>query len=130
MRHIDIKERRYTRDHEWIDFYESYAITGISPFKLKGIRHLDKVIPLHPGGSFVREGQILAILINRDYQITIHMPVDGYVLKINEGLTGPEILASPDKDGWIAILTPLDREHRSRLMPKDDYERKYKVDSL
>jgi glycine cleavage system H protein len=34
----------FTRDHEWIDFQGSIAYTGVCPFKLKGIKNIDKIV--------------------------------------------------------------------------------------
>ncbi|MCH5719518.1 hypothetical protein [Niabella hibiscisoli] len=95
--------------------------------KLTGIRHIDKIIPLHATGGFVREGQILATLFSKEYHIIMHMPVDGYVLKINDSLTGAEVLANTEKEVWIAIITPWDPDHRNQLMQQEDYYRNSEV---
>jgi glycine cleavage system H lipoate-binding protein len=122
----DIKERRYTRDHEWVDFYMSYAITGVSSFKLTGIREIDKIIFIPQVSGFIREGTILAAIFCGDYQIMAHMPIDGYIIKVNDQLNGKDLLGDPEGEGWIAIITPWDEEHKTRLLTESYYTPKYK----
>ncbi|MCF3108339.1 hypothetical protein LL912_06075 [Niabella sp. CC-SYL272] len=125
-----VKERRYTRDHEWVDFYETHLTTGVSWFKLIGIRKIDKISFVKPFTGFRREGEPLAVIICNDYQITAHMPVDGYIVKVNETLDGAQLLNTPESEGWIAVITPWEKEHNTRLLPESAYSQKYKRRSV
>lgn len=127
MEKISVKERRYTRDHEWIDFYEQEAVTGISWFKLIGFKQIQKIVFVQPLTGFRREGETLAVIIGSDYQIAAHMPIDGHITALNEALLsdGRLLLDDPEGAGWIATITPWEISHNQRLMSQDAYNHRY-----
>ncbi|MBZ4192491.1 hypothetical protein [Niabella beijingensis] len=128
MKQFIVRERRYTRDHEWVDFYGDHAMTGISWFKLIGFRQIQKVLFVQPVTGFRREGDVLAVIVGNDYQITAHMPVDGNVIRINETLLSEPVLLldDPGGEGWIAEIAPWEINHNTRLLCEEEYDQKYK----
>jgi|SRR5579859_1511738 len=90
----------YTRDHEWINFRDSVAYTGVCAFKLTGIRQI-RQIEFANCENFKKAGEILAVIFSGDYQIPVHMPVDGEVICYNEALLGGNqeiLLEQPERD--------------------------------
>lgn len=122
------RERRYTRDHEWVDFYETRTVTGISWFKLIGFRQIHRITFVQPCTGFRREGELLAVIIGGDYQIAAHMPLDGHIVKMNEELLRDAglLISHPEDEGWIAEITPWEPEHHTRLVAEAAYNQKYK----
>jgi glycine cleavage system H lipoate-binding protein len=102
------KDLYYTNDHEWIEFRDSLAYTGICSFKLTGFKQIDEIIFIEPAG-FKPQGAIIAIIKYGDYQIEAHMPVEGVVVEVNTELISgnhESLLLQPENSGWIAQIMP------------------------
>jgi len=79
------KDLYYTNDYEWIDFQGAVAYIGICPFKLAGIKEIEKVEFSEEDNS-KKCGEVIASILYDDYKIDVHMPVSGKIVKINEAL--------------------------------------------
>jgi glycine cleavage system H protein len=116
----------YTNDHEWIEFKDSVAFTGICSFKLVGFKQIDEINFIEPAG-FKPQGAIIAIIKYGDYQIEAHMPVDGLVVEVNNELLNGDkdtLLLQPENGGWIARILPAKPLERSNLMLPLQYKLK------
>jgi glycine cleavage system H protein len=113
----------YTSDHEWIDFQGLIAYVGISNFKLLGFKAIHEVtFSEHVG--FIDKGQVLAWIRYNDYRIAVHMPVDGWVLKINRLFAANDLVQMSEhlaKGGWILSITPVNAAEREGLIPSGQY---------
>ena len=114
----------YTNDHEWIDFQGSVAYIGICCFKLKGIKSIEHIVITENNG-LKKQGDVVATIQYDDYNIPIHMPVDGKVVSINEALL-PEgnslLLEQPENVGWVALIVPSSPYERKGLMQPEQYK--------
>ena len=121
------KDIYYTNDHEWIDFNGKYAYVGVCKFKLTGIGNI-KAIEFHAHGGLVKKGQVLATVISDDYNIPVHMPVDGWFVENNRALLLNPSLTSQQagKDGWIALIKPLQPYMAGDLIDSITYKNRYK----
>jgi glycine cleavage system H protein len=113
----------YTRDHEWIDFQGSVAYIGVCAVKLKGIRQVQK-LDLAGSQGVIPRGQVIASICYDDYNIPVHMPVEGEILSFSE-LLSPEnwnlLLEEPETRGWIALVVPTRSGEKIELMNPDQY---------
>ena len=99
---------QFTNDHEWVDFNGSVGFVGISAFKVKGIKKIDRII-WHKQRGTVNKGILVAELLAADHLIPIHAPVSGEILGSNQKL-GRDldlILKSPQDNGWVFFITKL-----------------------
>lgn len=121
------KDFYYTNDHEWVDFNGKYAYVGVCKFKLTGIGNI-KAIEFHTQGGLVKKGQVLATVISDDYNIPIHMPVDGWFVENNKALLqNPSLTCQQaEKDGWIALIKPVHPYLGGDLMNSVTYRNKHK----
>ena len=111
----------YTWDYEWIDFRGSVAFVGICPFKLTGIKEIQKIEFLKESDS-KKVGEVIASIFYDDYKIDVHMPVSGKILSINHAiLTGNEniVLLEPESRGFIALIVPTYPLDRQGLIPSE-----------
>ena len=118
------KNLYYTHDHEWIDYQGSVAYVGVGAFKLKGILQVEEIVFSNNEGS-KKKGDIIATLLYDDYQILVHMPVDGKVIGLNEVLLSGDrhlLLRQPEKNGWIALIVPDNPKERQGLILPDQYK--------
>jgi glycine cleavage system H protein len=115
------KDLYFTDDHEWIDFQGSVAYIGISLFKLVGFKQIQELSFTEAAG-FKKKGEQIATLKYNDYCISVHMPVDGKILQVNDKLVGGTpnfLLDGGESSGWIALIAPtLPHERHDLIHPK------------
>jgi glycine cleavage system H protein len=115
------KDLYYTGDHEWIDYQGSVAYMGICLFKLIGFKQVQEIRFNDPSG-FKKKGEVIASLKYNDYNISVHMPVDGKILQVNEKLQNGNpnfLLDCAESSGWIALIAPtLPHERYDLIHPK------------
>lgn len=119
-----IREIFYTKDHEWIDFQEIFAYTGVCGFKLLGYKEIHEITFNNPEG-FKKRGDLIATIKYNDYEIEAHMPVAGQIIEVNKQLFFFDkniLLRSPENKGWIALILPTDPVERKDLLRLKQYE--------
>jgi glycine cleavage system H protein len=59
-----------------------------------------------------------------DYQIDVHMPVQGKIIEFNETLPGSQnlLINKPMLSGWIALIAPSNPFERKELLQPFQYE--------
>jgi glycine cleavage system H protein len=117
------RELYYSTDHEWIDFQGAVAYIGVCAFKLKGIKEVHQLIFAEDTGSR-KQGDVVAAVRYDDYQILVHMPVEGKVISINEALWLQEkrlLLDQPENNGWVALIVPSRPYERNGLLQPEQY---------
>jgi len=113
----------YTNDYEWIDFQGSVAYIGICPFKLKGIKQIEK-IEFSEEDNSRKCGEVVASILYDDYKIDVHMPVNGKIISINDAiLSGNKniVLREPENSGYIALIVPSSPYDRDGLIISEKY---------
>jgi len=110
----------YTADHEWIQFRQTVAYTGICAFKLTGFREVHEIIFNELSGE-KKQGDIIATIRYNEYRVEAHMPVDGKILQLNDALLSGDyriLLQEPESNGWIAEIIPSTPcEKKDLLLP-------------
>tara|TARA_A100001011_G_scaffold231505_1_gene239541 strand:- start:692 stop:1069 length:378 start_codon:yes stop_codon:yes gene_type:complete len=113
----------YTKDHEWVEFKEDYAIIGITDYAQTQLGDVIFVeFPeigedLNSGSSF---GEVEAVKTVSD----LFAPISGKVLFINEEIEDtPDLVNSdPYKKGWLIKITPSREEEKDGLMNFEEYQ--------
>ena len=114
----------YTNDHEWIDFQGSVAYVGVCRFKLSGFKEIHK-IEFSKVSGLIKPGEVISIIQFDDYQIEVHMPVEGKVISLNDLLLTDEkdvLLQQPENNGWIALVVPSRLNDKTGLLSREDYK--------
>jgi len=114
----------YTNDHEWIDFQGSVAYIGICQFKLLGIKEIQQIV-FAEGLDLKKQGEVIASIQYDDYQIPVHMPVEGKIISINDLLLTDDknvLLQQPEDNGWIALVVPGQLNDKTGLLPPEEYK--------
>lgn len=118
------KDLFYTQDHEWIDFQGSVAYIGVCQFKLLGFKEVHQITFNEPSG-FKKKSDVIATIRYNDYQIEVHMPVDGKIVQVNENLLSGNqdtLLLQPESTGWIAKIIPSQPYERKDLLLPQQYQ--------
>ena len=113
----------YTKDHEWVDFKEEYAIVGITDYAQSQLGDVIFVeFPeigedLNSGSSF---GEVEAVKTVSD----LFAPISGKVLSVNEEIENtPDLVNSdPYKKGWLVKISPSNYEEKDGLMNFEEYK--------
>lgn len=113
----------YTKDHEWVEFKEEYAIVGITDYAQSQLGDVIFVeFPeigedLHSGSSF---GEVEAVKTVSD----LFAPISGKVLSVNEEIEDtPDLVNSdPYKKGWLIKIFPSKFEEKDGLMSSEEYK--------
>jgi glycine cleavage system H protein len=98
----DPTDRKYTKEHEWIDIAGSIATVGITAYaadKLGDVVFVD----LPTVGSSVAEGRVVGEIESTKSVGELFAPVNGTVLEINDAVVAsPELVNSdPFGAGWL-----------------------------
>jgi glycine cleavage system H protein len=123
-RKLTNKDLYYTTDHEWIDFQGSVAYVGVCRFKLLGFKELHQ-ITFNEHSGFSKKSDVIATVKYNDYQIEVHMPVDGKIVQINENLLSGDqniLLLQPESTGWIARIIPAQPYEKKDLLLPQQYQ--------
>jgi glycine cleavage system H protein len=121
----------YTNDHEWIDFQGSVAYIGVCQFKLSGIKEIQQIV-FAENSDLRKQGEIIASIHFDDYQIPVHMPVEGKIITINDLLLTDNknlLIQQPENNGWIALAVPGQLNNKRGLLSPEEYsllQAKYK----
>ena len=113
----------YTKDHEWIEFKEEYAIVGITDYAQSQLGDVIFVeFPeigedLNSGSSF---GEVEAVKTVAD----LFAPISGKVLSVNEKIEdAPDLVNSdPYEEGWLIKISPSKLEEKDDLMNFEEYK--------
>ncbi len=118
------KDLYYTTDHEWIDFQGSVAYIGVCQFKLTGFKGVHQ-ITFKEDPVARKKSDVIATIKYNDYQIEVHMPVDGKIVELNENLIAGNhetLLLQPESTGWIAKIVPSQPYERKGLLLPQQYQ--------
>jgi glycine cleavage system H protein len=120
---MNLKELKYTKDHEWVKLKGEEAVIGITDHaqsELGDITFIDLPRP----GQKVKQSDGIATIESVKAASEIYSPVSGEVLSINETLIdAPETVnTSPYEDGWICKISVAGVKEPDGLMDHAEYE--------
>ena len=100
------KDRRYTKEHEWIKAEGAAATVGITDFAQKELGDI-VFVELPEVGRTVALGDVLGTIESVKAVSELYAPVSGTVAAVNAALTdAPETLnRDAHEAGWICKLT-------------------------
>ena len=83
------------------------------------------MLVIFPISDLIKSGEVISSIQFDDYQILVHMPVEGKIISINDLLLteGKDILLQqPENNGWIALVVPSRLNDTSGLLSAEDYK--------
>lgn len=115
-------DRKYTREHEWVQINGKQAIVGITNYAQNELGDV-VFVDLPETGSVVEANDEMAVVESVKAVSDIYAPVSGKIVKVNEALQDdPELINSdPYKDGWISIIEMSDPDEVDELMSAEEY---------
>ncbi|WP_404665737.1 glycine cleavage system protein GcvH [Rhabdochlamydiaceae symbiont of Dictyostelium giganteum] len=115
--------KRFTDSHEWIKMDQEEGIVGITAYAQKELG--DAVyISLPTPGHQVKKGEEIVVLESTKAAADVYSPVSGVITCINTAIQDNLSLLnhSPESEGWLYRIKPLDPSELLELMSQEAYE--------
>jgi glycine cleavage system H protein len=114
--------RRYTKDHEWVEFDGTVAVIGISDHAQTQLGDVVFVDLPEVGREVVAE-EPMAVVESVKAASDVYAPISGKVLEVNSELAEHPALVNeaPEGDGWFVKLAPDDPSALDALMDEAAY---------
>jgi len=118
-----VAEKKFTKEHEWIEKSDQIIIVGITEFAQDQLGDIVSIELPQVVSSF-KQNDVMAIIDSVKASSDIYCPVDGEVIEINEKLLEhPELInQSPYEEGWIVKIKPSNPEQIDSLLSKEQYD--------
>jgi glycine cleavage system H protein len=117
------KDRRYSKEHEWVRLEGAEATVGITDFaqeQLGDIVYFDLPEP----GAQVRQHAKLGEVESVKTVSDIYAPLSGEVIEVNQqAMDAPEVVnEDPYGQGWLLKLKAADPSEMDSLLSAEDYD--------
>jgi len=119
-----VAEKKFTKEHEWIEKSDQIIIVGITEFAQDQLGDIVSIELPQVSSSF-KQNDVMIIIDSVKASSDIYCPVDGEIIEINEKLLEhPELInQSPYEEGWIVKIKPTNPEQIDSLLSKDQYDK-------
>jgi len=117
------RDRRYSKEHEWVRLDGDKATVGITDFaqeQLGDIVYFDLPEP----GAQVRQHAKLGEVESVKTVSDIYAPLSGEVIEVNQqAMDAPEVVnEDPYGQGWLLKVKPADASEMDSLLSAEDYD--------
>jgi glycine cleavage system H protein len=115
-------EKKYTKEHEWVEVDGDTATVGITNHAQESLGDI-VFIDLPTVGKEVKSNEELCVIESVKAASDIYAPIDGEVIEINNNLNDDASIVNqdPEKDGWIFKMKIADPIQYNNLMTLDEY---------
>ncbi|SHK54516.1 glycine cleavage system protein GcvH [Thermocrinis minervae] len=121
-KYIVLKDRYYTKEHEWVLVKGKKAWVGITDYAQKELGDI-VYVDLPEKDSHYEAGDVLVNLESVKNVAPVYAPVSGTVVEVNSQLQDePQLVnESPYEDGWLVVLEMDDPAELEDLLTAEDY---------
>ena len=118
-----MSEKKYTKDHEWIEINNDLATVGITNHAQESLGDI-VFVDLPETGKDVLAGGEVSVIESVKAASDIYSPMDGVITEVNDQLLENSALINEDAEnnGWIFKLKITNINQTETLMDKNEYE--------
>tara|TARA_Y100001970_G_C14039150_1_gene752736 strand:+ start:301 stop:675 length:375 start_codon:yes stop_codon:yes gene_type:complete len=118
-----MSEKKYSKDHEWIDINGDIATIGITNHAQESLGDI-VYIELPDIGKKVNAGGEVSVIESVKAASDIYAPVEGEIIEVNETLKDNAAIVNqdPENTGWIFKLKITTNSDSENLMTLSEYE--------
>ena len=118
-----MSEKKYSKDHEWIEVDGDNAIIGITDHAQESLGDI-VFVDLPEINKVVKAGDEVSIIESVKAASDIYSPIDGEIIEINQNLTDDAAIInqSAETSGWIFKLKISNQSQLNDLMTLVQYE--------
>ena len=119
-----MSEKKYTKDHEWVDINDSVATIGISNHAQESLGDI-VFIDLPSVGKEVKSKEEVCVIESVKAASDIYSPLDGEIIEVNNSLENePSIInQEAENNGWIFKIKLAEQSQYEELMNHEDYQK-------
>lgn len=115
-------KKGYTETHEWLAIDESLGRVGITK---EAAQEIGEIVhcELPQEETFVRAGEVVAVLESTKSAIDLHSPATGKITKVNQevGKTPALLHQDPEGEGWLYELQLAESADTAQLLTQEAY---------
>jgi len=118
-----MSEKKYTKDHEWIELNEEIATVGITNHAQESLGDI-VFVDLPEIGKIVSSGDEVSVIESVKAASDIYSPIDGEISEININLNDNAALINEDAEmrGWIFKVKITNKSQLDSHMSLSEYE--------
>jgi glycine cleavage system H protein len=118
------QDRKYTKDHEWVQMEGDLAVVGITEFAQSELGDL-VFVDLPAVGKSVAQRNTLCVVESTKAASDVYSPLTGTVSAVNETLSSDPglINRTPYSDGWMVKLSGVSQAELGALMSAEEYRK-------
>ncbi|RLG77755.1 MAG: glycine cleavage system protein GcvH [Thermoprotei archaeon] len=123
-KYLVMRDRLYTKTHEWIKVLNDEALVGITDYAQQKLRNIVG-IELPELGRRYGKGESMGVIESIKSVEDLYAPVTLEVLEVNRSLEDePEKMnKDPYGDGWVAKVKIVNKDELNELLKPEDYAR-------
>jgi len=116
-------EKKYSKDHEWINYKEGIATVGITNYAQESLGDI-VFIELPKIGKLVKAGDSVGVIESVKAASDLFSPVSGEIIEVNNELqNSPQLLNEDPEDlGWYMKIKLNNTEELTNLMNFNQYK--------
>ena len=118
-----MSEKKYSKEHEWIEVDGDNAIIGITDHAQESLGDI-VFVDLPEINKVVKAGDEVSIIESVKAASDIYSPIDGEIIEINQNLTNDAAIINQNAEtsGWIFKLKISNQSQLNDLMTLVQYE--------
>jgi glycine cleavage system H protein len=114
-------DRKYSKDHEWVQMTESEARIGITHYAQEQLGDV-VYVELPTVGRIIKQGEIFGTIESVKAVSELYSPMSGEVTGVNSELVEhPELVNGKPHEAWMIVVKPSNLEESSELMDATAY---------
>ena len=120
---MNLKELKYTNDHEWVKVEDGIAYVGITDFAQGELGDI-VYVEIETLNDNIQIGEVFGTVEAVKTVSDLFMPISGEIIEINEKLESePELVNNdPYGNGWMVKIKCDDISQLNDLLDLDAYE--------
>tara|TARA_B100001996_G_scaffold372954_1_gene349911 strand:+ start:452 stop:826 length:375 start_codon:yes stop_codon:yes gene_type:complete len=120
---MNLKDLKYTNDHEWVKVEDGIAYVGITDFAQGELGDI-VYVEIETLNDNIKMGEVFGTVEAVKTVSDLFMPISGEIVEINDKLESePELVNNdPYGDGWMVKIKCDDISELNDLLDLDAYE--------
>lgn len=120
---MNLKNLKYTKDHEWVRVEDDVAYVGITDFAQGELGDI-VYVEIETLNEKIEMSEVFGTVEAVKTVSDLFMPISGEILEVNEKLeSDPELVNSdPYGDGWMVKIKIDNKSQLDELLDLDGYE--------
>ena len=114
-------DRKYSKDHEWVQTTDSEARIGITHYAQEQLGDV-VYVELPEVRRIIKQGEIFGTIESVKAVSELYSPMSGEVTGVNSELVDhPELVNGKPHEAWMIVVKPSNLEESSELMDATTY---------